>query len=44
MSSGLELPSKKAMYDNFLNYIRSVSTDENQSKSLQELIEALLLS
>lgn len=44
ISSGLELPSKKAMHNDFLNYIRSVSTDVDESKSLQELIAELLIS
>ena len=41
---GLELSSKKAMYDDFLNYIRSISKDVDESKSLEELIEELLIS
>ena len=44
ISSGFDLPSKKAMHEDFLNYIRRISIDVDENKSLQELIEELLIS
>lgn len=44
ISSGMEFPSKKAMYDEFLNYIRSISGDVDENRSLQDIIEELLIS
>lgn len=44
ISFGLELPSKKVVYEDFLNYIKRISMDVDESKSLQEFIEELLIS
>ena len=43
ISFGLESPSKKDMYIDFIDYIKRVSTNVDESKSLQELISEILV-